>query len=137
MDGADRELRNLLSGLIARSGKSRYEVAVALGQLLGRSEDHKRAKFRVDEFCRLAGPGETRGARFPAYMVGPMCEAIGNDELARFILPERLQRILVVGELAIKSHGTLARALAELQKIVEPSAERKSGAIGRSAMRRK
>lgn len=125
MDPADELLRRKLSELIGRSGKTHGELAAALTSFLGLDDASAIQKYNIDEFCRISPPGENRGARFPAYLVAPMCEALGSDKLARLILPERLRQILAVGELAINSHETLARALAELEKIVKSPAEQK------------
>jgi hypothetical protein len=134
MNQADELVRRKLSDVIGRSGRTHEEVAIALTALLGQGEKRAIRKVDVDEFCRCPPPGESRGKKFPAYLVGALCEALGNDELARSLLPERLQKVVAVGELAIKSHGTLARALSELEKIVAASAGRP--AAGKRGLRR-
>jgi hypothetical protein len=121
MDKADELMRRKLSDVIGRSGMTHKEVAAALTTALGLDGARPIRKVDVDEFCRCCPPGESRGKRFPAYFVTALCEALRDDELARSLLPERLQKVLAVGELAIKSHGTLARALSELEKIVAAS----------------
>jgi hypothetical protein len=89
----------------------------------------------LNELTRSPQPG--RGASLPAEWVAELCDVLGDYGLALLLLPERLQKVLAVGELAIKSHGTLARALAELEKITEPPTRKKPGRGNGNMPRRK
>lgn len=137
MDQADELMRRKLSDLIGRSGMTHKEVADALTATLG-SKARPIRKVDVDEFCRCCPPGESRGKRFPAYLVTALCGVLGNDNLAISLLPDRSRQALLVGELTLESHRKLARALAELEKIVveapagRSSARKPSGRRGNS-----
>ena len=41
-----------------------------------------------------------KSARFPAFLIEPFCQAIGNDELQRHLVSERLRELIDLGEKA-------------------------------------
>lgn len=88
----------------------------------------------LNEITRSPLPGH--GASLPAEWVPELCEVLGDDELALVLLPDHLKEVLSIGEMAIKSHGVLARALSELEKIVDQPAGDKPGE-GEEKFRRK
>jgi hypothetical protein len=103
----DRVRAFLADALKGCREKDRRQIAAELGQRL----DRRVTKSMLDECTRSAQAGEGRGARLPAAWVAPLCEILGDYDLARCLLPERAQRTLSVGECALEAIETLERAL--------------------------
>jgi hypothetical protein len=112
---ADRSVRNLLANALANClhdrEMTREQIASEMTARLGVEV----TKSKLDDFTRSGKP--KRQYRFPASFVRVIAEITGDDELARSLLPDRLQVLLTVGELCLQSCGTLERALAELKKL--------------------
>jgi hypothetical protein len=137
MQNKGEEVSRALAEAIKRChqtrGMGRLQIATELNTRLGLPWAYRdggiiRREVTVadlNELTRTQQPG--RGASLPAEWVAELCEVLGDDELALLLFPERLRKVLAVGELAIKSHGALARALVELEKITEPTAGSRPG----------
>lgn len=91
----DTPLRELLARLIKRSGKKHPQIAREMSLHTG----GRISKRMVDDWL---APSK-KGARFPAVAVEAFCEAVGNDELQRHIMGERLRRALAVGEAVLQA----------------------------------
>jgi hypothetical protein len=88
----DSDLRNLLSRLIRQSGKKRCQISDEMGRISGLHISERMLNDWTSE-CH-------RSARFPAFLVEPFCQAIGNDELQRRLVSERLRELIGLGEKA-------------------------------------
>ncbi len=88
----DSELRKLLSRLIKPSGKKRCQIADEIGRLCGLHISERMLNDWTSE-CH-------RSARFPAFLIEPFCQVIGNDELQRRLVSERLRELIELGEKA-------------------------------------
>ena len=86
----DSELRKLLSRLIKQSGKKRFQIADEMSRLCGLHISERMLNDWTSE-CH-------RSARFPAFLIKPFCQAIGNDELQRALVSERLRELIGLGE---------------------------------------
>jgi hypothetical protein len=89
---ANREVRNLLANAIKSSRRKRAEIAEQMSALLGRSV----TESMLNDFTRGCDKG--RDVRFPAAWIGPFCEAVGNDDLRRHVMGQRLRQLLTLGE---------------------------------------
>ena len=86
----DSGLRSLLTEIFRRCPKSRQQVADELSSLLGQ----RITVYMLNDFTSES----KKPARFPACFVAPLCEIIGSDELARFVISDRLRRLLDFAE---------------------------------------
>ncbi len=101
----------------------RHIIAARMTKILGRQDDPiTPATFA--EFCRKA-PGK-RHTRFPAAWVRAFCEAVGSDELARYLLPDFVRRALSASagigesrEAVTHAQEALGRVQTELRKLAE------------------
>ena len=87
---ADAALRALLTQAIRRCPKSRQQIADELGARLGQ----RITVYMLNDFTSES----KKPARFPACFIAPLCEVIGSDDLQRFVLSERLRRLLDFAE---------------------------------------
>ena len=129
MKDADNEFRSLLADVIRRCrqihGKDRKQIALELNDRLGRVATDQQGnpsrrsvtESMLNDFTRNIQPG--RESHFPAAWVPAICEVLENDELARHLLPERLQGVIALGEQVLQSRSMLERAGAELAKLRE------------------
>lgn len=132
MKNKGEEIRQAVGDALKRCrqarGADRGEIVTQLNELIGLplKDQHGNVVKRAITVAALNDLTRTeqagRSTSFPSEWVAAFCEVTGDDELARLILPERFQRILAVGELVVKSHSTLARALAGLEKLAKPPA---------------
>lgn len=88
----DSDLRSLLSRLIKQSGIKRCQISDEMGRLCGLHISERMLNDWTSE-CH-------RSARFPAFLIEPFCQAIGNDELQRRLVSERLRELIDLGEKA-------------------------------------
>lgn len=92
---SDGDLRALLTQAIRRCSKSRQQIADELSVLLGQ----RITVYMLNDFTSES----KKPARFPACFIAPLCEVIGSDELQRFVLSERLRRLLDFAERELAS----------------------------------
>jgi hypothetical protein len=104
-------LRRLLNEAIERSGKNRDEIAEQMGKAL----DSTFTRSMLNEFTRNGDLD--REARFPATLVSAFCEATGCDELARFVMGERLRELVELGERLCTLDSILGQMQAALGKL--------------------
>jgi hypothetical protein len=102
---AEREFRKLLADIIKKSGKPRAKIAEDMRAALG----GEITKDKLNEFVRSPRPG--RVMRFPAAWARAFCDAVGSDELARFLLSESDRRAVRIAEHSIAAEDHLRRAL--------------------------
>ncbi len=128
MRDVDREFRLLLAAAINRD---RARIAGELNNRLGRPANgrHPVTQSKLDEFTRNIQ--HERESHFPAAWLPLICDILGDDALARHLLPERLQGLVSIGEVVSESPGPLERALAELRKYA-PRKAKKEKARARS-----
>lgn len=88
----DNEVRKLLSKLIRQCSKKRRQIAEELSNLTGLHITERMLDDWTSE-CH-------RSARFPAFLAEPFCRVIGNDELHRYLVSERLREVIELGEKA-------------------------------------
>ncbi len=87
---ADAKLRHLVADMIRRCPKKRAQVAEELSTRLGqRITEHMLNDFTSEG---------KKPARFPACFIAPFCEIVGSDELQRFVMSERLRKLLDFAE---------------------------------------
>jgi len=91
-----------------RSGKSRAEIASEMSAILGYPADHAMGKGLLDDCVRSRKKG--RMIRFPAAYIPALCQVVGNDELQRHLLSERLLDLLAIGENVTDAAASLKRA---------------------------
>lgn len=115
----ETEFRSRLADVMTRCktmrGKDRGQVAREMAEGLGRLDSPlKRAvtESMLNEFTRSIQQG--RESHFPAAWIRSFCEVTADDELAKFVLPERLRRALAIGEAVLESESQLNKALEEL-----------------------
>ncbi len=92
----DKSLREKLRK--AMSGKDRPKIAEELSRVVGQ-------RITVQQLNEWIAPSGRR--RFPAFLVRPFSEVVGNDLLQRFIMGRRLQDLVCLGELALESDGLI------------------------------
>ncbi len=86
----DSELRRLVTEMIRRCPKKRLQIAEELSAKLG----HRVTEHMLNDFTSEG----KKPARFPAYFIAPLCEIVGNDELQRFVMSERLRKLVDFAE---------------------------------------
>ncbi len=92
----DKSLREKLSA--AMRGKDRPQIAEELSRVVGQ-------RITVQQLNEWSAP--SGGRRFPAFLVRPFSEVVGNDLLQRFIMGRRLRDLVRLGEVALESDGLL------------------------------
>lgn len=103
---------NVLRSIIRKATKGRrHIIAARMSKNLGRSISP--AMFA--DFCRNT-PGK-RHTRFPAAWVRAFCDAVGNDDLAKSLLPEPARRALSARAGIIESRAAVARAQEALSRV--------------------
>ena len=119
---------NHLRTIIRKATKGRrHIIAARMTRLLRRTI----TPVMFADFCREA-PGK-RHTRFPAAWVRAFCEAVGSDELAKYLLPDSTRRALSASEGIVESREAVGRAQealsrvqAELARLAEGKRQRKS-----------
>ncbi len=86
----DSKLRKLLSKLIKQSAKKRCQIAEEMSTFSGLRISERMLNDWTSEYHK--------SARFPAALIVPFCQAIGNDELQRYLVGERLRELIDLGE---------------------------------------
>ncbi len=86
----DSELRRLVTEMIRRCPKKRLQIAEELSAKLG----HRVTEHMLNDFTSEG----KKPARFPAYFIAPLCEIVGSDELQRFVMSDRLRKLLDFAE---------------------------------------
>jgi hypothetical protein len=62
--------------------------------------------------------------RFPAAYVPALCQVVGNDDLQRHLLSERLLDLLAIGESVTEAAGSLKRAQEAVARIIEQARQK-------------
>lgn len=98
----DKALREHLSAAIQharkRALKDRPQIAEELSRVVGQ-------RITMQQLNEWSAPSGVR--RFPAFLVRPFSEVVGNDLLQRFIMGGRLRDLVRLGEVALESDGLL------------------------------
>jgi hypothetical protein len=87
---ADAALRRLLTEIIRASSKKRAQIAEEMSALLGQHV----SEYMLHDF---SAPSK-RPARFPAAFIEAFCEVLGDDRLQRFLMGERLRKLVALAE---------------------------------------
>jgi hypothetical protein len=80
---ADARLRAFLHKLFAEAPRSKQQIAEALEAQLG----ERVSLARLDSFTAP----KKKSARFPAYMLTALCEALGDDSILLFLARPRIR----------------------------------------------
>lgn len=96
---ADEAVRKLVTHLIRKSSKKRPEIAAAMSL-------HAGQKISTSMLNDWTAETKKR-ARFPAAFVEPFCLALGNDELQRHVMGDKLRKALKVGEAILEAKNGL------------------------------
>lgn len=114
-----REVRRLLGEAMMRSGKNAADIADEMTKRLGRPVK----RSTVYEFTRSDQPGLEN--RFPATWVSAFCDATGCDDLARFVMGQRLRELVELGERVCTMEPILRQALDAVAKLKGPKPSNK------------
>jgi hypothetical protein len=97
--GADVSLRHIVRRAIreSRRKKTPEQIAEDLSKCIGKDVTvHMLNAFTSES---------KKPARFPALFIEPLCEITGDDRLQRFVLSDRLRKLLRLGEAAAEVLG--------------------------------
>jgi hypothetical protein len=121
-DCADSALRSLLTEIIRHCPKSRQQIADELSSRLG-------LRVTVHMLNDFTSEGK-KPARFPACFVASLCEIVGSDELQRFILSERLRKLLDFAEREVAARLEQRNREALLEDLSANAKKRKGQCAG-------
>ncbi len=123
----EKEVRSIIRKAIKRQ---RHIIAARMTKILGRNSDPITPAMFADF---LRDPSRRRSTRFPAAWVRAFCDAVGSDELWRYLGPESARRTLAASAGILESREAVARAQealnrvqADLEKLAEGRHQRKS-----------
>lgn len=118
---------NDLRSIIRKTTKGRRHI---IASRMTRILEREVTPAMFADFCRKA-PGK-RHTRFPAAWVKAFCEAVGSDELARYLLPDSARRVLSASagivesrEAIIRAQEALARVQVDLANLAEAKRQKK------------
>jgi hypothetical protein len=99
-DGADLEVRQVLSRILRSPSNRRGDIAVEMSRRIGR----RVTVHMLNDYTRLTGVV----ARFPAAWVRVFCEVTGDDSLQMLLLSPRLLKLIEAGKHAEAAHRQIA-----------------------------
>jgi hypothetical protein len=76
---------------------------------------HRITKRMLDDW---ATPSK-KGLRVPAFLIKPLCEITGNNDLAMSVMPYRLVFLVALGEWVYQSRRTLERIHQDLLRLTD------------------
>lgn len=106
-------LRQRVSNALKACAKriTREQVARELTTMTG----HKITKRMLDDW---ATPSK-KGLRVPAFLIKPLCEITGSDDLAVAVMPFRMVFTLMLGNWVFQSRRTLDRIYQDLHRLTD------------------
>jgi len=110
-DSTEARLREYVSDALKHCSRriTREQVAQELTTITG----HKITKRMLDDW---ATPSK-KGLRVPAFLVKPLCEITGHNDLAMAVVPYRVAFLVAMGQWVFESRRTLERIHQDLLKL--------------------
>lgn len=112
-DSTEARLREYVSDALKHCSRriTREQVAQELTTHTG----HRITKRMLDDW---ATPSK-KGLRVPAFLIKPLCEITGNNDLAMSVMPYRLVFLVALGEWVYQSRRTLERIHQDLLRLTD------------------